>query len=240
LRIRIIGIGAAAVAVGLAGCGSGGGTGPTPAAGKAAVAGIKPGEETSLMPMTEGSQWVYDAEQAVAVKGAEQVSQMQFTLRVTKSAKTAQGVVATLVTLVQGKPAGEQRIVMRPDGMFQLNADDATTLPDPQPAIVFPPDTDKTFKWVGPMTIGKGKTIPVSMTGKIMGIQEVDTDNGSFSALAVTQAFSSKDPKLFYKQELTSWYAPNVGLVRLWKLEQAKDGSSRRTTLKLKTYSLKK
>jgi hypothetical protein len=240
--LRAIGIGAATIAaIVVAGCGKGSGTPGAPTVAGAKPAGIKPGEEASLMPLTEGSQWTYVIEESLSNQQSNAQGSSLLTYRVAKSEKTPEGIKATLEVIVDNKVRNRQLFLMKSDGLYELAAGlDLKPFPTPQIVIPFPPDPGRKFKWRGPGMIAPKKPGLVKVTGEILGTQEPDTSAGKFSAITVRQNSEPAEGEKSFVRETTSWYAPNVGLVRFWDESLEKDGTARRTTLKLKTYSLKK
>jgi len=234
---RIVSIGAAAAIV-VAGCGQSGEYKPTP------VKSVQPavvarGEERVLFPLQIGNQWVYTVEdqQRKGTQAASRTAEVVF--RVTNTENVGDGVKATIQVTLDNKVQEVQSWLVDSTGIYQLAGGKAGTPYEPkQPAILFPVDTGRTFRWTGKGLMPDGGTGSGTLDNKILGPQEVDTEMGRMSAFCVETSGTFQSPRGQGKMRSMVWWAPKVGLVR-WRMEMTVGDFGAVQTLRLKSYTLK-
>lgn len=217
-----------------AGCGNGGGQSaykPKPAA-EVATAKIEPGREAEIFPAEVGTQWVFASENVVG----NQTTRGEVTFKVTDVQESADGKRVTIeVSAAEADPTrpGQYKPAVLNDRMVWLVGSDgifmvsqsyrpaaeadlkAETFDPPVRMIPFPiKEGEKAeYKGSGP----RMGTLPGAFSGTVrtVGIQEVDTDKGRMSALCAESTYSYESAtKLKYETNVTSWWAPKVGIVR--------------------------
>lgn len=214
----------AALAFGASGCrpkdGPGSSTQNTPP--KAVTpADVKPGEEATLFPLKVGTQWTYKAETRRMADGRETTGGGEVTLRVATSTPIPGGVKATLETLDKdGKVAQTQEWQITAKGIYQITAGEkAIAFSPPQPALLFPLASNKSFSWKGTGLCPVGETGTQEFKNSVTEPQEIDTDMGPFSAIPVESIgkFKTTDDKgkpIEGQSASTTYWVPKVGIAR--------------------------
>lgn len=224
----------------LIGCGSGAGGGYTPKpVPKVAEFKLNPGDEKTLFPLVKDNQWVY-ASNIIVQQGQQQATNnVELTFVVKNVVDVGNGKKATIEISSEGKVTERQAWLVNDKGIYQVTAGKDSTVFDPiQPAVAFPPEAGREFKWEGKGLIPGGSYGVSRSVGKVLGPQEVDTDLGRMSALAVenTQTWTLNGKR--GEARSTVWWAPKIGIVRFVQ-EIATDQIQARQTLKLKSKSIK-
>lgn len=210
------------------------------AAPKIQPASVKPGEEAALFPFASGNQWVYEATAgAQANTGQQSGGAFELTFKITKVEEGANGKIAFMSIIRDGKVASDQKWVVNSKGLYQASSKIGEGDFQPmQPQVMFPVTDGSEFSWsgVGPRPVGKPG--PYKLNSKVLGPQEVDTGVGRLSAIAVESTGSWKDGNKQIQVATTSWWAPGIGLVRY--VQNTNDGTiATAQTLKLKSHTLK-
>lgn len=216
-------------------------SGSKPDAGKKSEAASLPrGQETSLLPLAMGNQWVYTAE--IVGQGGSRIgtTRSTLTLKVVKVTPTKSGVKARIQILNdRGDKPEFQNWFVNNKGIYQLTAGRKETgFVPPQPAILFPPDPSKKFTWSGTGFRPYGGIGPVTVKSDIRALQEVDTELGSMGAYPVHSVSEYTVDKKKVETESTVWWSPKVGFVRYLQVVRTPDAAIRQI-LRLKSYSLK-
>ena len=252
-RSRLIGFaGASVLALSLASCGKKDDAAATaPKAAEPAPVEITKDNQRLLIPLATGNTWTYDLEinnssqgQAARVTKAE----LKYTVNNTV-AEGADGTKAILFVERDGEKTDEQVWFKDSTGIFQLALTTKRIPYEPkQPLIKFPVVTDQELKWEG-----KGLT-PAGTPGKIFStyttgaVEQVDTGAGPFNALAVRSESTfitkgrdqtGKEFDVQGKAESSTWYAPNVGIVR-YRQTMELPGARTVITLRLRNYNVAK
>jgi hypothetical protein len=220
----------------VAGCGRGGG-------GYQAkqVETIEPARVGSdigtLFPMAEGNQWTYTIETQIRRAGQEGSGSDEVTLRVAKSEQTSEGVRATIEVVRSGEVVEKQVWLSNDTGIYQIAAGKEIPFTSPQPVVVAPVEPGQTFSWKGSGLLPGGQTGGSTIENIVRGPQEVDTDLGRMSGIAVESRFTATDGSGAGTSMI--WFAPGVGIVRF--KQQAQFGNDAHVQLlRLKSHSLKK
>lgn len=216
----IIFTGGLGVALILTGCGSGGGGAykPKPAP-KVETVEVKAGEEKSLMPVAKGSQWVYAVNFRMQQRGGQTGEQNgDVTFRITETEPQGDGTKASFVTVnTDGKQGETQTWLIDSTGIYQLTGGmEKEDFVPPLPNVAFPIKVGETFKWKGKGPFPGGLKGEATATSKVVGYQEVDTEMGRMSALAIENRteWTTSDDKKAISAGMT-WWRPNYGFVRI-------------------------
>jgi len=210
---------------------------PTP---KIPVAKLNPGEESTIFPFVAENQWVYEASAtAQANTGEQRGGNFELSFKVAKVEDQADGKVAHIQIIRDGKVESNQRWVINSKGLYQASSNIGLGDFAPmQPQVSFPVTEGGTFTWTGkgPRPIGKPGTYTIE--SKVIGPQEVDTGIGRISAIAIESKSEWPDGKKKIQATTTQWWAPGIGLVRY--VQNTSDGTVATVqTLKLKSHTLK-
>lgn len=236
----------------LAGCGCGSGSGgassaSTKTSAPIVPATVAPGAEASLMPLSEGSSWVYSYDQSVApANQPDQAVERRFevTWHIAKLEKVADGTRATIEISDSERTVDRQSWLLNSKGLFQLTGStDQIAYTPPQPILSFPLKNGEKTKWAGTGALAVGGSGASTATSQVLGAQEVDTDRERVSAIAVQTDTTFKGAKGNGISSAVSWFKPGAGLVRYHSETLYQDpghGAIRiTTTLRLKSSTVK-
>jgi hypothetical protein len=207
---------------------------PTP---KIEPAKVDPGQEATLFPWQVGNQWTYTYTHEPA---AANQRPLEITWRVADLKKVANGTQATIATIRNNTVLLQELWLINDQGIYEVTASDTKhAFSTPQTVISFPVQTGKKFDWEGDGVSSLGGQGHTKSTSTILAPQEVDTDNGTYSAIPVESESDVTQGKLTGRVEGTVWFAPKVGIV---KIVQARSVGKKEDSfvLKLKTMSLAK
>jgi len=224
------------IAIALFGCKGGGGSAYVPKpVEKITPASVKPGEEASLFPLAVGNEWTFVVEAAGADLRTRRTMSGEVKLRVVDVQQEGDGKRATIEMLTNDKVNERQVWVVNSKGIFQIGkgAKEIQMYSTPQPVVIFPVEVGKTFSWKG--LEGKVQRDYVS---KVIGPQEVDTEEKRLSGIAIESKGNNKAGTTTEKTEGTIWLAPGIGIVRYIEMTVGKDAIVR-NVLKLKSHTLK-
>ncbi|MBX3118037.1 MAG: hypothetical protein KF784_03160 [Fimbriimonadaceae bacterium] len=246
--VKELALGALTLSV-LSGCGSGS-TGYVPQQAKEPPkATVEAGKETNLYPMTEGNQWTYSVEQrAQNAQGQQLNGDFEITFKVVKVEETPNGKVGTVELSKDGNVTDRQKWLVNDKGMYQLSASTSTKegvltevmFSPMQTSIKFPVKVGEKYKWEGTATTMLNEVGKVTAESEVLETQIVDTDQGKrFSTIPIVTSgtFAGKNSKGTYGA--TSWYSPNVGLVRYRQEVLAANQIAGVLTFRLKAYVVK-
>ena len=231
-----------AIGILVCGCGKGGNKStsykPKPIK-KIEAAKVNPGEEHTLMPLKEGNQWVYKVNTVMRNRYRFASKKSEFTFRVAKVSKDSRGTKATLEVIHDDKVKERQVWLVKDTGIYQI-AMGKSSVPYSSPKLIlpFPIQSNKTFKWEGKGPSIKDAPMPIKLTGKIIGAQEVDTQGARLSAFASQTTERWEMDKQKGVTVISSWWAPGIGLARVRQVVATK-GLISEQFLRLKSYQLK-
>lgn len=217
-----------AIALALFGCGSDGGYSPKKTETVAPVK-VAAGQESTLMPLEDGNQWVYTSES----NGKKD----ELTLRAVNIRSVEGGKRATLeATNATGQ---KMALDMRVDstGVYQETTMSGKAYTPAQPLILFPFEGEnKEFTINGPYPVDGEGTMKVTV--KYLGPQEVDTDMKRMSAIAVESLTTWTTPDGPASSHAITWWVAGIGFVRQRQEITLPKGSAV-VLMKLKSYSTK-
>lgn len=233
---------ALSVTVALVGCKPGGG-GSTPTTTKikeaAPTAKVVEGMDTNLFPLKVGNQWTYSVAQTLARGGQVRNGSMEVTFRVKTVDRGANAVKATLEVLSGNKVSDRQIWMIDKTGIYQTAIGmNLVPFSSPQPVLKFPVKDGSEFRWSGSAPLPGGKSRNYSIVATVHSEQPVDTDMGPFKAVALESRATVHEGKNNGQEATSTWFTPNVGIVRLLTASMA-GNVQQRNLLKLKSYSLK-
>lgn len=207
---------------------------------------VAPGQEATLFPLARGNKWVFDMNGETTTPNGRALTSAEVTFEVTNVTDVNNGREATLkVTTVS--PNGEtrshtQRWRVDREGIFQIiGGERGVQFEPPQPLARFPIDTSRTweFEGTGPTPIGNSGKQSGRLT--VVGPQEVDTQAGRLSAIAVQTIgdweSTQNGERVVGRFSNMVWLAPNIGFVRV-RQELVTGRTSAFQVLRLKEYSV--
>jgi hypothetical protein len=214
------------LAIALAGCGQGGSYTPKPV-DKIEPASVAAGEEAKLYPLKVGNQWVYSSESGGRTE--------EVTIKVASVRQEGDATYGTLTTTLSGGDSRSVEIKVDSKGIFQVTSPSGAVYTPPQLLVQFPLDSPMaTLDFTGPYPFnGEGAQ---QMAVKYIGVQEVDTDMGRMSTLAVESITTWTTEAGPARSYTITWWAPGIGFVRQ-RQEIALPESSAVILMKLKSYS---
>jgi hypothetical protein len=201
---------------------------------------LSQGDEKNLFPLVEGNQWVYTSEVVLQDSKGQQRSQKSVLTFAVKSVQSAADGKTGLIEISDGgKVTEKQEWQVTSKGIFQVSAGDkGIKFTPPQLALEFPATAGSTFKWEGKGLLPGGGEGMSKSTGKVLGPQQVDTDLGRMSAIAVETSQQWTADGKPGQASSTVWWAPKVGIVRFHQ-EIATKGIQAVQTLRLNSKSVK-
>lgn len=230
---------AVAALASLVGCKGGGASAykPKPAP-KIESAEVKAGEEKSLFPFAEGSQWVYSVGVRISQADGKSGQQMsEVTVKCIKVEDIEGGQQATLEARnAQGEVTDMQIWRVTDKGIFQVGAGaKADPFTPPMPNVMFPIEIGETVNWKGKGPLPGGTNTEATAKAKVLGYQEIDTDMGRMSALAVETRIDWGGAEKGAAAG-TVWWRPGYGFVR-FRQEIVVGDRAAVQLLKLKSYT---
>ena len=194
---------------------------------------IAPGTEAKLFPIKKGNQWTYISE--INSGNGPELGEMVWRIA---DVKTVDGATeAKMQMLTNGKLAEEQTWRLSRNGLYQRAAGKTKFIPV-QPIIVFPPKTARQFAYRGSGVTPLGSTGSLDSESKIIGSQEVDTDMGRVTAIAVESIVKFKTGQKDGIAITTTWLQPDVGVVR-YRMDIVVGAAKGSTVLRLKSTNVK-
>lgn len=226
----------------LAGCGSKGGGGyEAQSVKQVPPAKLAPGQEATIFPWKVGNQWTYTLEGfRQNAQGAQaQDPAIEITYRVVSVEPSGNGEKAVFEVTRDGEVVDKQVWMRNDKGLFQLSVGLNNQPFEPmQPALLFPLDTGSTFKWAGKGIIPGGTVGTSKSESKVTGPQEVDTEMGRMSGIAVETQSEWTSGNLRGLTNSISWWTPGTGIVR-FKQTAIANQIAITQLLKLKSATLK-
>lgn len=231
----------AAALVAIAGCGSGSsGSYTAQPVKKIDEAKFSPGQEANLFPWKVGNQWTFVLEthrQSAEGQGSDPAREL--TYKVVSVTPTGAGTKAKFEVSEAGKVADVQTWEQNAKGLFQLTLSAENMAFDPpQPAVMFPMDTGQTFKWSGTGMVPGNKKGTSKVESRVVGPQEVDTEMGRMSAIAVESQTQWTSGEIKGITNSVAWWTPGYGIVR-FKQTAIANNVAITQLLKLKSATLK-
>lgn len=241
-------LGIAMTLAALAGCGKGGGSAykPKPVE-EVPPAVIAKGSETNLLPLAVGNTWVYETQSTQVTPAGSQQSSGEVTFRVTKVQEGPNGKTATIEVLNKDKVVEQMLWRVSEKGIFEVGDVRYATpgVPKPMiptepplPLVVFPTEQGKVTKATINGLRPDGKVGEATYVITDEGVQEVDTNIGRMSALAVRSRTEYKNDAVNYTYNRLAWWAPDKGIVRM-VLELRLTNSAGRTAVQNSLLNLK-
>lgn len=224
--------------IALAGCGSKGGGGYTPTAAKPVeMTKLAAGEEQSLLPLVKGNQWTFTIEQTTAANGQNQRSTGEVTFRLAEVTPMGDGNKGVFELLVNGEVTDRQVWLVNSKGIYQLAiGKGATPFTPMQPAVTFPLEDNREFAWKGTGITPTGVLGSSTISNKVIGFQEVDTEAGRVGAYCIESKVDGAANGKKFASVTQTWWQPKVGFVRL-KQTIVVQNAQQIQTLRLKSFS---
>ena len=212
----------------VAGCGKGGGYTPKEVV-KVEPVKVTAGQEQELYPMAVGNQWVFTSESG----GRKE----EVTIKVADVQETGGAKVARLETSFGTGDVRNVQMRMDGTGVYQMTSPSGAAYTPSQPLIMFPLEKGtKEFEFTGPYPVeGEG---PMKIAVKYVGVQEIDTDMGRLSAVAVESLTTWNTADGPGRSYAMTWWTPGIGFVRQ-RQEITIGNSSAIVLMKLKAYTAK-
>ena len=188
---------------------------------------------------TVGNQWTYTVESQQNVNGKTQTGKGEVTFKVVNVKPAGGGTQATLEVSSGGKVTDTQVWLQNDKGLYQVSVGkDKSPYTPMQPQIMFPVEAGKKYTWKGTGITPAAKTGTMTMKSEILGPQEVDTDMGPMSGIAIESFTSARVDNQTVTATSTTWWGPKKGLIRY---RQASGFGNTQTIqiLKLKSFSIK-
>ncbi|MFY9233207.1 MAG: hypothetical protein WAO58_01985 [Fimbriimonadaceae bacterium] len=188
----------------------------------------------NAFPMAVGNQWVYTVEEtAAAANGRTASGKGELVWKIASVKKTATGTQAMVEIIVKKKIVERQAWELNDKGLFQVSmgVTGKNLFEPPLPNLLFPATKDRAFSWKGTSMGDNGKRVNISVKGRIGAPRSVDTAKEPLAAVPVESIMTYPDPNT--KATSTSFFAPNVGMVRyVSEMSTPKGRIARRVVLK--------
>lgn len=229
-------IAASVASLALVGCGKDAGTAVGTNSASPKVEKFPEGTTVAdLFPTVVGSQSTFEA-----TGSDEDVS-----LKVTDVKDQGDAKVVTIEVLSNESVTDKVVWTVGPKGITQLSARSGQSYNPPQLAVAPDLKSQAEIKYTGTGPFPSVETGQPT-TGKLegimrnRGIETVDTEMGQIEALAVESVYGYTAGGKQYRAQITSWFAPKYGIVRLVQIVQREDMQQpNTTTLKLKSFRTK-
>ncbi len=183
----------------------------------------------SLMPMRLGSRWTYEMRTEFFQNGRAAGSK---TAVAVNRVVEANGNDYTLFLESDGKKLDATDWRVTPEGLYQLTTG-TTRVPTvpPQPLALLPMKEGHRFSWAGKAAMPDGSVSKGTAQSEVLAEQTVDTGMGPMSAIPVTTLIRFANGR----SESTTWFRPDVGIVRYRQTTSGNNGQSVVLTLSLTT-----
>jgi hypothetical protein len=237
---KSIGIGALALgALFVVGCGGGSGEYRPVAQAKTEEVpqvDVKQFNAQTTFPFKVGNEWTYLLDNTAANDSGQASREMQVTYKVVK----VDGSNAVLELSSPDRGLMERQIWRTTnEGVYQVAVGkDSVPFDKPQPAILFPVEIGRQSTWVGNGINPSGVKSPMTIRSKVLGIEEVDTEVGRFSAVAIEGEVEFKRPDGEGRAINKTWWVPEIGIVR-FRQDMAVRGAMSSLTMRLKETNVK-
>lgn len=245
----------AALCIGVAGCRGGGGGYEPKAVETVAQAKVAAGQEATLFPVAEGNQWVYAVQFQAQSQGepANREGTLTFTIRNVVDEPNGAKRFGMEIASEDGPPQRQTWRITQ-NGIYVVSqtagaAGQVVAFNPPQIVIPFPIEDDRAFAWEGVGALPAGGTQGRSkIAGRIVGVQEFDTDSKRMSGVCMEtlqewkfqQAAQGGAPSQTVDGVAANsiWFVPNVGIAR-YRQEIAFGNTVAVTVLRLKSHTVK-
>ncbi len=203
---------------------------------------FKPGQESTLLPLTVGNEWVYEVDITVIPNGknaTRQVSQKELTFRCTRVTKVGNDTRAILEAVLEGQVNERQEWLMNSTGLYQVAVGSPRKPFTPaQPVWRIPMELNSEFQWSGTGFVSDGVVRPCRTKSQVLGEQDVDTILGTVKAQTVQTQTIWREGNTDWQSSNTTWWGPGIGIVRYRQEAITKQGVAIQV-MRLKAYSLK-
>lgn len=199
------------------------------------VASVTPGQETTLLPLAKGNEWVYDDEIVITDhQGKSTRREARVTQRVVSISDIPGGKRAIINVFSKDVVVDRQTIDVTAKGMFQIDGGARAKIPySPlQPMLLFPLKGNEKFTWKGTGPMGHA-----TVENVVQGPQEVDTAQGRMSGIAVESKIKFQTDGTQGEALNRAWFAPKVGMIRV-VTDVKVNGTLTQETLQLKSYKV--
>lgn len=189
----------------------------------------------NVLPLKEGNRWVYAVTTQTQAGDKSVPEEGELAIEVDRIVEKEGGKLATMRILRDGREVDRQNWLVNAKGLYQttgiVNGREIAFSP-PQPLVLFPVKEGETFEWKGKGVCPDGFAGTVRAKNTVTGVMDVDTGLGRKSGVAVesSQDFTSSANK--GGMAVTTWYAPNIGILRILQTTVVKRGTVQ-TTLRL-------
>jgi hypothetical protein len=211
---------------------------------------VQPGQEASLFPFKVGNQWTYTVEINIQNGNQRQTRSAEVTWRIAKVASNGGATTATIDVVQDGNVRDRQLWRSDSKGLYQLSIGvQPKAFSSPKPVLLFPLEEGRKFSWTGTGPNSAGGMDQAKETNEINGTQIVDTDLGPVTAYSVDSkstfqvtvrpAPNQPERKVPATMTATTWFSPNIGLVRAVQTTVVGNQAGQKITLRLKSRSLK-
>jgi len=196
--------------------GCGGPEATPPATVPAGPFALSASDESTLIPMASGNQWVYSVEETVQREGVpDETTKNEMIWRMVNAREGKEGTLVTCEMVLGGKVVDRQVWTKSSKGFFQLTGlMDTASFSSPQPIVVFPVKQGQKADWLGLGPTPNGSVGRIKFSTEVMGPEDVDTETDRLHAIAFhsTTEFTVKGTTGHC--ETVSWFKPGLGLVR--------------------------
>ena len=188
---------------------------------------------SSLLPTKVGNAWTYDFESITQTRAGSNKEQGKMRFSIDGVKDTPKGPVLQMSISKNGETIDRQDWQTSDRGLYQLTAGRENVPFNPiQPLLMLPIKGNMKFSWKGKGICPDGNPGTIRVDSEVRGVETIDTSIGKDSALAVESNTQFQSTKMKALLAVTTWYKPNVGIVRLKQALQAPGGAIV-TTLKL-------
>lgn len=170
----------------------------------------------TLFPLTVGKTWTYRIETVSSGAATAQSEKDLVTMQVSKIDDTPKGQLATIEIRRGTELSDRQQWLVTENGVIQTSAGlNATPYSPGQPLVLFPLATGKESTWKGTGITPIGKSGKMDYTIVSRASEPVDTGMGKRRGFPVDTVGTFTAGNLKGGFSVTTWYEPNVGIVRL-------------------------
>ncbi len=192
-----------------------------------------------LLPLAKGNQWQYSAYKTVQNPQNTNTYKSTYLFEVTNLTQAPNGnQEATIDVTSNGKLVERKIWSVGKNGIYQsAGGGKGAVFTPPMPIVPFPIQNDAKFKWTGTGPMELGANTASSLTGRFLGTEDFDTDDGRFKGVTVESHqdwTQNNKPATALSQ---SWWIPGIGLGRLIEVT-ALPNARLEIILRLKSYKL--
>ncbi|MDX2066108.1 MAG: hypothetical protein SFX74_10225 [Fimbriimonadaceae bacterium] len=170
----------------------------------------------TVIPLTPGKSWTYRIETVAAGAASAPADKDLMVMQVTGVQDTPKGQLATLEFRRGDKVSDRQQWLVTDKGILQTSAGLSETPYQPgQPLFLFPITPGKEVAWKGTGITPIGKPGKMDYTVISRAPEPVDTGMGKRTGIPVDSVGTFTAGNLKGGYSVTTWFEPNVGIVRL-------------------------